>query len=154
MTTKEAHMMGQEKQREGREGQGGFTLLELLMVVIIIGILASVAMPQYIKASEKARAAEALSVLGAIRAAQVRYRAQSSTNVYTAALTDLDVEFSALKFWGAPALSASAATGVATMARSAGTYSGQTMGVTYGSGTVCGTFVPYFGATPVTCTAD
>lgn len=46
-----------------------FTLIELLVVVLIIGILASIALPQYGRAVERARAAEALQNVGALQRA-------------------------------------------------------------------------------------
>ncbi len=39
----------------------GFTLIELLVVVLIVGVLSAIAVPQYSKAVERSRSAEALT---------------------------------------------------------------------------------------------
>jgi prepilin-type N-terminal cleavage/methylation domain-containing protein len=59
----------------------GFTLLELLIVVIIVGILASIAIPQFLNAVEKGRVAKAKNALGLIAHAQKMYRAEMDTYV-------------------------------------------------------------------------
>ena len=51
----------------------GFTLIELLVVVLIIGVLSSVALPQYTKAVERARAAEAVMDMGVLTQAVDRW---------------------------------------------------------------------------------
>ena len=51
----------------------GFTLIELLVVITIIGILAAIALPNYIKAKDKAKEAEVKSNIHAIQIAVERY---------------------------------------------------------------------------------
>ena len=53
---------------------GGFTLIELLVVVLIIGILAVVAVPQYQKAVEKSRAAQAITLLKSVYQSALAYQ--------------------------------------------------------------------------------
>ena len=68
---------------------GGFTLIELLVVVLIIGILAAMAMPQYFKAVERSRMAEAVTLMDSIVKAQRRKFMQ--TNHYAERFEGLDV---------------------------------------------------------------
>ena len=59
--------------KNNKHTQRGFTLIELLVVVLIIGILAAVAVPQYNKAVEKARLAEALTMMNSLLSSVNRY---------------------------------------------------------------------------------
>ena len=68
---------------------GGFTLIELLVVVLIIGILAAMALPQYFKAVERSRMAEAVTLMDSVAKAQRRKFMQ--TNRYAQYFEGLDV---------------------------------------------------------------
>jgi len=68
----------------------GFTLLEVLVVVVIVGILAALAIPQYRKASESSKAAEAYNNLNAIRKAEWTY--YNRYNCFTGNLDELSIE--------------------------------------------------------------
>ncbi|MFC1630946.1 type IV pilin protein [Candidatus Omnitrophota bacterium] len=68
----------------------GFTLLELMIVVIIVGILASLALPRFIRARDTARSAEALNNLGLLRGSQIRYFVANDAYSGNLALLDVD----------------------------------------------------------------
>lgn len=74
----------------------GFTLIELIVVVMILLILATLAMPQFFKVAEKARAGEGVNLLGALRSSMLRYFTEygnTSDNI-----TNYDVELNSKYF--------------------------------------------------------
>ncbi len=74
----------------------GFTLIELLVVVLIIGILAAVALPQYTRAVERSRMAEAVQKLGDLAIAESIYYMEQGSFADGDAILNGDITFAAL----------------------------------------------------------
>ena len=66
--------------------QGGFTLIELMIVVAIIGILAAIAIPNFLRFQLRARSTEGKVNLAAIRTAEEGYVSEFGS--YVAAATN------------------------------------------------------------------
>ncbi|MCG8532082.1 MAG: prepilin-type N-terminal cleavage/methylation domain-containing protein, partial [Desulfovibrionales bacterium] len=73
-----------------KKGMKGFTLIELMIVVAIIGILAAIAIPNFLNYQCKARQSEAKTALGAIRTAEEAYYAETET--YSRSLSAIGYE--------------------------------------------------------------
>jgi prepilin-type N-terminal cleavage/methylation domain-containing protein len=79
-----------------RSAPFGFTLIELMIVVAIIGILASIAIPNFVKFSCRAKQTEAKTNLTSIFVAEEAYRAEFDTYFAPpdeAGLIDIGVQF-------------------------------------------------------------
>jgi len=73
-----------------RKDSKGFTLIELMIVVAIIGILAAIAVPNFISYRNKSRVAACVSTASAIKGSFGNFAADSTGNSYPAgtAITD------------------------------------------------------------------
>ena len=64
--------------RKMHKGQKGFTLIELMIVVAIIGILAAIAIPNFLRYQCKSKQSEAKGNLGAIFTSEVAYFSENN----------------------------------------------------------------------------
>lgn len=101
-----------------RKPRGGFTLVELAVVVVIIGVLAAFGVPRFLESVERSKASEAFGYLAAVRSAQERYQAREGH--YAAAVTDLDIDYAAPKYFTAGAITSDEDTWSMTMTRTGG----------------------------------
>src|SRR4030042_6656257 len=66
-----------------KRNKKGVTLIELMIVVAIIGILAAIAIPNFLKFQAKAKQSEAKTNLGAVYVAMLSYFSNANTYANT-----------------------------------------------------------------------
>ncbi len=84
----------------------GFTLIELLVVMVILGILVSIALPNYIRARDKAKETQIKANIHIIQMALERYAVENA-GLYPQVVTGGDQEFNIASADGGPYASSS-----------------------------------------------